>query len=145
MGRSTTSPSPVLSLLSLAAPPLRRFAPPPHEWGGAQLLHYLFFGYGHWRHSPSGASRHLPMNGEDHSPLPTRPFGPTFPASGESKFLRTPLTPTLSPEGRGSSRRRGFLGGGLGGVLVGIAALLPATPLPGRPVSGAGRWPGLLM
>src|SRR5438876_5449041 len=123
MGRSTTSPSPVLWLRSLAAQPLRRFAPPPHEWGGAQLLHQLFFGYGHWRHSPSGASRHLPMNGEDHSPLPTRPVGPTFPASGEVKFLLTPLTPTLSPGGRGRLGMPGFLGGGPGGVLVGIAAL----------------------
>src|SRR6266508_2860252 len=32
--------------------PLRRFAPPPHEWGGVMK-------------SPSGASRHLPMNGEE--------------------------------------------------------------------------------
>src|SRR6266511_1517436 len=32
--------------------PLRRFAPPPHEWGGVMK-------------SPSGAPRHLPMNGED--------------------------------------------------------------------------------
>src|SRR5438309_8070862 len=52
--------------------PLRRFAPPPHEWGGAISA------------SPSGASRHLPMNGEEHA--------------------FTPLSLTLSPVGRGESR-----------------------------------------
>src|SRR5258708_38513865 len=37
--------------------PLWGFAPPPHEWGGQLSVHI----------SPSGASRHLPMNGEDSS------------------------------------------------------------------------------
>src|SRR6266851_1253591 len=45
--------------------PLRRSAPPPHEWGG-QLPSYPV--------GPSGAPRHLPMNGEDSSrPIPPPP------------------------------------------------------------------------
>src|SRR5437899_10296665 len=51
--------------------PLRRFALPPHKWGGAISA------------SPSGASRHLPINGEEHA--------------------FTPLSLTLSPVGRGES------------------------------------------
>src|SRR5438309_8678682 len=43
--------------------PLRRFAPPPHKWGGSAP----------WI-NPSGASRHLPINGD------ARPLGPAPPA-----------------------------------------------------------------
>src|SRR5689334_15655590 len=50
----------------LDALPLRRFAPPPHEWGGATPFPLpVRGGRSYSKNCPSGASRHLPMNGED--------------------------------------------------------------------------------
>src|SRR5260370_7406121 len=45
--------------------PLRRFAPPPHKWGGQLPVHI----------SPSGASRPLPINGEDSPRFTSAPLG----------------------------------------------------------------------
>src|SRR5207302_10642442 len=91
--------------------PLRRFAPPPHKWGGAISA------------SPSGASRHLPMNGEEHaftplsltlSPVgrgesrlgqPLRRLRRHLPMNGEEHSF-TPLSLTLSPVGRGNCLSR---------------------------------------
>src|SRR5438445_303923 len=42
--------------------PLRSCAPPPHKWGGASALGGA---YGIGTISPSGAARHLPINGEE--------------------------------------------------------------------------------
>src|SRR5438309_10940417 len=84
MGRSSTTTD--------LYQPLRRFAPPPHKWGGAALLQICI--------SPSGASRHLPINGEEQhyyrsvsAPPALRATSPSIGRSSTTTDLYQPLRP----------------------------------------------------
>src|SRR5438132_2435171 len=116
MGRSSTTTD--------LYQPLRRFAPPPHQWGGAALLQICI--------SPSGASRHLPINGEEQHyyrsvSAPPSGFARHLPINGEEQLIekkgpglhRTPARKRLTKRLKRSVLLllRGLLGGLLGRLL----------------------------
>src|SRR5438445_9286171 len=140
MGRSSTTTD--------LYQPLRRFAPPPHQWGGAALLQICI--------SPSGASRHLPINGEEQHyyrsvSAPPSGFARHLPINGEEQLIekkgpglhRTPARKRLTKRLKRSVLLllRGLLGGLLGRLLGSLLLshhLLPPSPKDMDPIGSLG-------